>query len=160
LQAFAFVARSIPNARLMLIGDNRTHPPIDPRALAAELHISDRVEWREYVTDAELDAAYRQARVFVFLSDYEGFAMTPMEALAHGVPPVLLDTPVAREVYGDAAALVSTDTAEIAQALMTLLRDEKAHAALLERGRKRLADFSWQTTAASVRRALEEAATG
>ncbi len=60
-------------------------------------------------SDAELDIAYRQARVFVFLSDYEGFAMTPLEALAHGVPSVLLDTPVAREVYGDAARLVPPD---------------------------------------------------
>jgi glycosyltransferase involved in cell wall biosynthesis len=160
LQAFALVARSIPDARLLLIGDNRTHPPIDPRELASGLGISERVDWREYVTDAELDAAYRQARVFVFLSDYEGFAMTPLEALAHGVPAVLLDTPVAREVYGDGARFVSTDTAEIAQALMSLLRDEPAHADLLARGRRRIAAFSWQTTAATVRRALEEAAAG
>jgi glycosyltransferase involved in cell wall biosynthesis len=158
MQAFSFVARSIPEARLMLIGDNRTHPLIDPRALAAELGISERVDWREYVTDADLDVAYRRARVFVFLSDYEGFAMTPLEALAHGVPPVLLDTPVAREVYGDAARLVSTDTAEIAQALLSLLQDDKAHAQLLERGRRRLAAFSWRTTAATIQRTLEEAA--
>ena len=52
------------------------------------------------------------ARVFVFLSDYEGFAMTPLEALAHGVPAMLLDTPIAREVYGDAARLVRTDPAD------------------------------------------------
>ena len=43
--------------------------------------------------------------------------MTPLEALAHGVPSVLLDTPVAREVYGDAARLVAADPAAIADAL-------------------------------------------
>lgn len=158
LQAFALVARSVPDARLMLIGDNRTHPPIDPRALAFELGIGDRVDWREYVADGERDQAYRIARVFVFLSDYEGFAMTPLEALAHGVPAVLLDTPIAREVYGGAARLVSADPAEIAAALSALLTDDTAHADLLARGRERLAAFSWNTSADVVRDALEQAA--
>ena len=41
--------------------------------------------------------------VFAFLSDYEGFGMTPLEAMARGVRRCVLDTPVAREVYGDGA---------------------------------------------------------
>ena len=43
--------------------------------------------------------------MFAFLSEYEGFGLTPLEALAAGVPIVVLDTPVAREVYGAAADL-------------------------------------------------------
>ena len=59
-----------------------------------------------YVSDEMLASLYRRARVFVFLSEYEGFGLTPLEALAAGVPVVLLDTPVAREVCGDAAVFV------------------------------------------------------
>jgi glycosyltransferase involved in cell wall biosynthesis len=158
LQAFAQVARAVSDARLLLIGDNRTHPPVDPRALSFELGIGDRVDWREYAPDAELNNAYRQARVFVFLSDYEGFAMTPLEALAHGVPSVLLDTPISREVYGEAARLVGPDPTTIANALKTLLTNDAVHAELLARGRERLAALSWVTTAAAVRAALEQAA--
>jgi glycosyltransferase involved in cell wall biosynthesis len=95
--------------------------------------------------------------VFVFLSAYEGFAMTPLEALAHDVPSILLDTPVSREVYGEAARLIGSP-ADLAGPLAELLTDAPAHARLVEAGRVRLASFSWAQSAAVVRRALEEAA--
>ena len=93
LSGFARAAQRVPDARLVLVGDNRTHPPIDPTAIAASLGLAARVDWQSYVTDDALELLYDTARVFAFLSDYEGFAMTPLEALAHGVPSVLLDTP-------------------------------------------------------------------
>ena len=50
--------------------------------------------------------------------------MTPLEALSAGVPPVVLDTPVAREVYGDAAVFVARgDIAGTAAALRRLLTE-------------------------------------
>jgi glycosyltransferase involved in cell wall biosynthesis len=158
LRGFSLAAARIPDARLILVGDNRTNPPVDPVALARELGVPDRVEWRAYVDDRALQSLYERARVFAFLSDYEGFAMTPMEAIAAGVPPVLLDTPVAREVYGDGARLVSAEPSAIANALAELLTDDRAHAALLDAGRRRLGHYSWPRAAATVRQALEDAA--
>ena len=157
IAAFAKVVPQVPDARLVLVGDNRTMPPIDPRALAQEHGIAEQVEWREYVSDSELDALYQRARVFAFLSAYEGFAMTPFEAIAHGVPAVLLDTPVAREVYGDGARLVA-NLDGLPDVLTTLLRDDGAHAALVQAGQRRLTRFSWARTATAVGSALEEAA--
>ena len=158
IEGFARAAARAPGARLVLVGDNRTRPPIDPAAIAARLGIADRVDWRRYVTDQELRTLYASARVFAFLSEYEGFGMTPMEALAHGAPLVLLDTAVAREVYGAGARFVSLDATAIGDALAELLTDDASHAALREAGRARLAHFSWTRSAGVIRRALEEAA--
>jgi glycosyltransferase involved in cell wall biosynthesis len=162
VRAFAGTTRTVPHARLELVGANRPSRDNDPAALsigvAAATGIADRVQWRQYVPDAELVALYRRARVFAFLSDYEGFGMTPSEAIAHGVPPVLLDTPVAREVYGSAAWLVPPDLGAIEHALTTLLTDDARHAALVAAGRARLAAFSWTKSAAAITRALESAA--
>ena len=36
------------------------------------------------VAEDELEALYARASVFVFLSEYEGFGLTPLEALSHG----------------------------------------------------------------------------
>lgn len=155
---FARAAGRIPGARLVLVGDNRTAPRIDPLDLAARAGAAGAVEWRDYVSDAELERLYRTARLFVFLSDYEGFAMTPLEAIAWGAPPLLLDTPVAREVYGGAARYVPPDEAAIAEAIEALLTDGAARAALLAEGRGLLERYTWERAAAVVRAALDEAA--
>ena len=157
LRAFARLPTSAA-ARLVLVGDNRTDPPIDPRAIAADLGIGARVDWREYVDDAELDGLYGRARAFAFLSEYEGFALTPLEAIAHGVPPVLLDTQVAREIYQDAAIFVPADPEAIAAALATVLTDESVRHRLAAAGVAALGRHSWTRTAALVRDALEAAA--
>jgi glycosyltransferase involved in cell wall biosynthesis len=156
----ALVRTRVPGARLVLVGDNRTYPPLDPAALARSTGLADAFTWKSYVSDAELDELYASARAFAFLSDYEGFAMTPMEAAAHGVPSVLLDTPVAREVYGDAAVRVPLSVPAIADALTTLLTDADAHAGAVVRGRARLDAFTWTRTASVLNDTLERAAAG
>ena len=158
IRAFAKATRSIPDARFVVIGDNRTSPRLDLPALAADAGVADRVEWQAYVDDAERDRHYQTARAFLFLSDYEGFGMTPLEAAAFGVPSVVLDTDVSREVYGEGAILVPADPDAIAGALTRLLTDSHAHAATVAAAQARLSHFSWVRSAQTITRALEEAA--
>jgi glycosyltransferase involved in cell wall biosynthesis len=158
ISGFAQAARAGPDATLVLVGDNRATPPIDPHALAERAGVAGRVEWREYVDDLTLADLYRSARVFAFLSDYEGFAMTPLEAMAHDVPVVLLDTPVSREVYGEAARLVDASADSLASALLTLLTDERACAVQRAAGRGLLDRYTWPPAASTLRTVLEAAA--
>jgi glycosyltransferase involved in cell wall biosynthesis len=158
IAGFAKTCASVDDAELVLVGDNRTSPRIDPNAVAAAHGVAGRVRWLEYVSDAEREQLYGSSRAFAFLSAYEGFAMTPLEALAHGVPPVLLDTPVAREVYGDAALLVQPDPASISSALTSLLTDDGLRQRLVSEADKLFARYSWDDSAATIRRALERAA--
>lgn len=158
IAGFARASAAVTGARLVLVGDNRTYPRIDPHAVAAEHGVAGRVEWRDYVDDDELDRLYAGARVFMFLSTYEGFGLTPLEAIARGVPPVLLDTPVGREVYDDAASFVDRNPATIGDALRSLLTDEEKRQALIARGRRLLDRYDWATTADIILDALEGAA--
>lgn len=157
IRAFAQVSTRVPEASLVLVGDNRTSPPQDPLAAADAAGIRDRVQWLAYAPDAEVDRLYDSARVFVFLSEYEGFAMTPLEALAHGAPSVLLDTPVAREVYRSAARYVTADVDAIALALGDLLTDDAERRRLLSEGQLLLREYTWDRAAAQVLAALEGA---
>jgi glycosyltransferase involved in cell wall biosynthesis len=157
IAAFALLEKSVHGARLVLVGDDRSTPRIDPAGIARRLGVADRVEWRRYVPERELADLYNRARAFVFISDYEGFALTPMEALAHGVPVVLEDTAVAREVYADGASLVAPTPEAIAAALLPLLTDETASRRSVARGLARFDRFSWTRSAATLLRVLEDA---
>jgi glycosyltransferase involved in cell wall biosynthesis len=154
IDGFGRLASRRPGAALHIVGANRSRPYQDLEALAAAQSPA-RVYVRSYVTDAELGALYGQARAFVFLSDYEGFGMTPLEALAAGVPILVLDTPVAREIYGEAALYIPRpEPALIESALEHLLWDEAARARILAAAAGILQRYSWDTCARLTLRAL------
>jgi glycosyltransferase involved in cell wall biosynthesis len=149
LRGFALVARELPAAQLAVVGENRSFPHEDLAGLVAALGLQSRVTLHDYVPEAVLEALYARARAFAFLSEYEGFGLTPLEAMSRGVPAVLLDTPVARETCGGAAVYVpgALDRAALRDALLRLLTDDAYHAARVEAGRRRAAAFSWDRAA-------------
>ena len=155
IRAFADVARDRPDLRLEIVGDNRTTPRLDFDRMAAGSGAGDRIALRSYVPEDALSALYRRARAFVFLSEYEGFGLTPLEALAEGVPIVVLDTPVAREAYGDAALYVSQPhPAAVASALRRALFDDEERGRILEAARRLVPRYSWNACADGVLRVL------
>ena len=100
------------------------------------------------MSDEALAGLYARAAVFAFLSEYEGFGLTPLEALAAGVPIVVLDTPVAHEVYGEAARYVQpNDTAGTAAALRELIASPERAEAQLARAPAILGRYSWDQAA-------------
>jgi glycosyltransferase involved in cell wall biosynthesis len=161
IRGFAPIARKTPGARLAIVGDNRTYPHEDLPAIAAATGVSDRVEILPYADDAKLTTLYGRARALALLSEYEGFGHPPLEALGSGVPSVLLDTDVAREVCGDAALYVKTgDPAGLTPALETLLFDEDVRARILRAAPGVLERYSWPRAASETLAVLEEAAHG
>src|SRR5262249_34520954 len=159
IRALAPIARARKDVSLDLVGDNRSYPRQDLRAAIDAEGLTDRVRWHEYVSDQQLEDLYAAARAFAFLSEYEGLGLTPLEALAAGVPPVLLDTPVARESCGDAALYVPVDDLPaITRALESLLFDERQRAALLAAAPAELAKYNWSRAAHDTIAVLEKAA--
>jgi glycosyltransferase involved in cell wall biosynthesis len=156
IQAFKPIARTHAAARLEIVGDNRTHPYEDLAAIADRAGVASQVSIRPYVFDAELAELYGRARAFALLSEYEGFGHPPLEALGSGVPSVLLDTDVAREVCGDAAVYVAKgDLAATTQALHSLLFDETVRQRVLDAAPAVLARYSWTRAAAETLAAIE-----
>ena len=159
IEGFARLARRQPDVRLEIVGDNRTNPRVDFTRLANGSEAGDRIAIRSYVEDDALAALYSSARAFVFLSEYEGFGLTPLEALAAGVPILVLDTPIAREVYGDAALYIrAPEPALIQAAIDRLLHDDAERARILAAAKALLPRYSWNGCATTVLNALTRAA--
>ena len=152
IRGFERLARRRPAVRMAIVGDNRTVPRIDVERLVDD---PGRVQYHAYVSDSVLGSLYRRARAFVFLSEYEGFGLTPLEALAAGIPIVVLDTPVAREVYGAAAIYVSApEPRQIEPAVEVALFDEATRSRVLGEAASIVARYSWERCARQVLHAL------
>lgn len=161
IDAFARVAATLPEARLEIVGANRTTPHVDFAAALAARGLAGRAQLRDWVDDTTLARLYREATVFVFLSRYEGFGFTPLEAMAHGAVPIVLDTAVAREIYGAAAWRVPDGpglTTDVATAMSTLLDDGAVLAQYQAHAGPVLASYQWPDAARRVIGCLEEAA--
>jgi glycosyltransferase involved in cell wall biosynthesis len=158
--AFAAATAELPEARFVIAGADRTYPRVDLEEAARQAGVADRVEIRSYVSESELTSLYSRASAFVFLSEYEGFGLTPLEALAAGVPAVVLDTPVARENYGAAACYVDTadDVRQAARALKLLLTRPDEAARQVVAGRSVVSRYSWESAAAATLAAIEKVA--
>jgi glycosyltransferase involved in cell wall biosynthesis len=89
----------------------------------ADLHgVACRIETN--ADDHEVRDAYLRARVAVCPSRFEGFGLTPVEAIASGTPTVASDIPPHREFTGAAARLFPLDDVEaLAETIAAALND-------------------------------------
>ncbi len=109
---------------------------------------SERIRHLEYVAEGDLAALYAGAELFVFPSLYEGFGLTPLEAMACGTPVVSSPAGSLAEVLADAAILVKTgEPDEWVEAVRRAVSDSGLRSDLASKGLRRAAGFSWRETA-------------
>jgi glycosyltransferase involved in cell wall biosynthesis len=145
-------------ARLVLVGAPTPHEQ-ELKALAAELGVAGRVDFRGWVSEEELESLYRDARCFVLPSLIEGFGLPVLEAMARGVPVACSNRPALPEVAGDAGLLFDPeDQRAVTDAVGRLLRDDELARALAERGVERAAQLTWERTARATLDSYRKAA--
>lgn len=67
--------------------------------LINKLNLENKVRFVGYVEDRDLPYLYNAAKVFVYLSKYEGFGLPPVEAAACGVPTLLYNNSSLKEIF-------------------------------------------------------------
>ncbi|MFC7071584.1 glycosyltransferase [Halovenus rubra] len=100
LRAFSKVVNQVPEATLVIVGDGPLSDELE--TLAADLGIEESVIFTGYLPRREdVYGVYKEAQIAVFPSWYEGFCVAAVEAMAAGLPVVVSDIHVLREVVGD-----------------------------------------------------------
>lgn len=104
-----------------------------------------------FVEEEDKALLYQHALAFLYPSLYEGFGLPILEAMACGTPVITSDTAAMPEVAGDAAHLVNpSDPHQLKAALHQMYRDDLYRKQLIERGFKRVKEFSWKKAAGEL----------
>ncbi len=120
----------------------------DIRELVTRLELENHVHFLGRTSTEQLLYLYNLADLLAHPAHYEGFGLTPLEAMACGAPVVCSDAGSLPEVVGDAALLVPPDDEEAwAVAIQRVLADPALQRSLREKGQARARKFSWEQAA-------------
>ena len=143
--AAAGVLAAHPDLSLALVGGRALGA--DEREVFSRTKVLHRVVQAK-VPDAALPSIYREAEMFVFPSEYEGFGLPILESFACGCPVAASRASCFPEVGGDAIEYFDPKSADdIAQAMERVLGSPSRAAALRQLGSERVKSFSWERTA-------------
>ncbi|MBN1994817.1 MAG: glycosyltransferase family 4 protein [Anaerolineae bacterium] len=113
-----------------------------------KLNLKKHVAFLGRVPSNDLVYLYSAANLFVHPSFYEGFGLTPLEAMKCGTPVIVSNTSALPEVVGDAALMVDPhDIDGLTVTMWRALTEEELRQDLIQKGFKRAQKFSWQETA-------------
>jgi len=154
--AFAAVYNEIgdPDLSLFIAGDpqrlgsSALYP--DWRPLAATFGIADRIQCA-WIVEADMPAVYSACSCFVFPSLYEGFGLTPLEAMACGAPVVCSNVGAIFEAVGIAGLQVDpTDVDRMSAAIVRVLTSRELANDYRQRGLAHVRRFAWDRVAAET----------
>ncbi|GAA4186522.1 glycosyltransferase family 1 protein [Gryllotalpicola kribbensis] len=135
-----------PDLGLVLVGTKFPSVQANER-LFSELGYRN-IHFTGYLSEAELDAAYRGALAYVFPSLSEGFGLPGLEAMLRGVPVVSSRASCLPEIYGDAARYFDPmDVDDMARVIATVVESAPLRAQLKDAGDWRASQFSWRRMA-------------
>jgi glycosyltransferase involved in cell wall biosynthesis len=161
LNAFALVLPHLAEpAQLVIAGAAHSQnpavfPPLEP--VVDRLGLGEQVRLIGRVSEADKLALFQGAALYVTPSLYEGFGLTPLEAMACGVPTIAANRTSLPEVVGDGGLLVEPTPEALAAAMVAVLNDPEFAREMSARGIGRAAEFSWERTARLTMAAYEEA---
>jgi glycosyltransferase involved in cell wall biosynthesis len=131
--------------RLVVTG-SRGDDPLAP--IVDELDLGEWVDLRPWVSSDELDWLYQHATALVNASVCDGFGLPSLDAMLVGLPVLLADIEVYREINGEAAGYFNPhDLDSIAAAMVRAASEPEWVATLAERGYAQAQKYNWRITA-------------
>lgn len=152
IEAFALVKEKNKNLKhkLVLIGD-ASFGYDEVNYAIREFGLADDVIMPGWVKEEDMPYIYNGAEAFIFPSLYEGFGIPLIQAMASEIPILASDTTSIPEVVGDAGLFFNPNNShDIAEKINKLLMDENLRKELINKGRERVKNYSWENCARQI----------
>jgi glycosyltransferase involved in cell wall biosynthesis len=146
LAAFEKITEQLPNYQFLIIGRNYTGQKLS----------GENVLRQDYLEGNDLTSLYNAADLFIYLSDYEGFGLPVLEAMACGTPVITSSLASLPEVAGDSVLYIqdNSDVEAITYAIYQGLTNQPLRRELINKGLIQAGQFSWQKCAQQTLDAL------
>jgi L-malate glycosyltransferase len=158
IRAFSYYQRQIqPRSRLFLVGSNEGMEIYSSQLLDLVTELCVRnVCFLGKLAEPELLKVYRDASVFVCLSEHEGFCIPLVEAMKSGLPIVAYHQPaVAETLQGSGVLLDEKSPKSVAEAVQEILTNTALRNSLGEKQQIRVQDFEYSTVARAISSFIE-----
>jgi len=126
------------------------------KGLVKKLNLEDRIIFYKEVSDEELIELYNKAKALISPSLKEGFSLPPLEALSCGIPIVLSNIPVYKEIYNDIAIFFDLKNEESFLSALEKLKNINKEE-FEEKRKEFLKKFDWQKTAEEIYKIIKDA---
>jgi glycosyltransferase involved in cell wall biosynthesis len=149
VEAFHEYAQRYQEPRLQLVLAGRDYGARrSVEAQVQRLGLQQQVIFLDYVPRQDLPVLYRGASLYVSVSFFEGFGLTPLEAMSCGTPVITSTAGSLPEVVRGAGLMVEPDDVKgLADAIARVAQDPRLRSKLSQQGTARAKEFSWRHTA-------------
>jgi len=131
----SFIQSGLSDHTLIIVGNT---------TFSLNTYNNKNIHIRGYVSDLEMKKLYASSACLLYLSDYEGFGLPVIEALANRTPVIVLDSPINREISRNKATFVKKkDPIYIGN----ILRKSVTHKVPQAVARQIIKEFSWDKAA-------------
>lgn len=151
----AYLKADLPDHELYIIGGNAA--AFADTGIADLIKNDSRIKLLGRVSDSQLHSMYAKAKLFAYVSLYEGFGLPNIEAMAQGVPVLTSDIGAIREVCGDAAWYVNpTSVDDISEGILKLIHSPALLKDQSHKGMAKAKEYNWSASAAKLFNAIQK----
>jgi len=127
------------------------------QGLVKKYALQEKVLFPGYLSENEVKRYFSNALAYVFPSNNEGFGLPVLEAFFHGLPVIISNQGALKEVAGNAALILEENSVScLLEALQQVASNPDLQEELIQKGTKRLQEFSTNKFFLHLERAFKE----
>lgn len=152
--AFCKISPNFPDLKFIIIGKDRYNPPqIDKliREKNKELGGNKIIHYDYIKEDEKVASFYAGAEALIYVSSSEAFGLPPVEAAGHGIPIIVKDSELNRELFGDSAFFVKdqNDIDEFALVIKEAITNQEKRERFKKEYQEIIPKLNWSSFAKS-----------